>query len=132
MRHGTLAGLVALGLVAGLAAATAQDSPGGLEATVQPIFDRECVKCHGAKEKKSKLDLSAGEAYKSLVSVPSREVPETMRVKPGDPEQSYLWLKVNHTASEGSGMPKGIFFSKKLSAQDLEAIRSWIASGARP
>ena len=132
MRQGILAGLVVLGLAAGLATALAQDPAVGLGTTVQPIFDRECVKCHGTKEKKSKLDLSAGEAYKSLVGVPSREVPETLRVKPGDPEQSYLWLKLNHSASEGSGMPKGIFFSKNLSDQDLATIRAWIVSGARP
>ena len=96
---------------------------------MQPIFDRECVKCHGAKEKKAKLDLSAPESYKALVNMPSGEVPATLRVKAGNPEQSYLWLKLDHRSEEGSGMPKGLFSSRRLAQKDLDIVRSWIAAG---
>ena len=99
---------------------------------VQPIFDRECVRCHGPKEKKSKLDLSTGQSYKAIVGIPSREVPGTVLVKEGNPEESYLWLKLDHRSSEGDGMPKGLFFSKRLKQADLDAIRNWISSGAKP
>jgi hypothetical protein len=99
---------------------------------VQPIFDRECVKCHGTKERKGKLDLGAPDSYKALVNVPSREAPATLRVKPGDPEQSYLWLKLEHRTEEGSGMPKGFFSAKRLSQKDLDTVRDWIAAGAQP
>jgi hypothetical protein len=99
---------------------------------VQPIFDRECVKCHGAKERKGKLDLSAPDSYKALVNVPSREAPATLRVKPGDPEQSYLWLKLEHRTEEGSGMPKGFFSAKRLAQKDLDVVMAWIAAGAQP
>ncbi len=122
-----VAGVVATGLIAVLA----QTSGGGM-AGIQPIFDKECVKCHGPKEKKAKLDLSAGESYKALVNAPSKEVPTMVRVKPGDPDQSYLWLKLEHRSSEGVGMPKGFFSSKKLSRNELDAIKAWIASGANP
>jgi hypothetical protein len=99
---------------------------------VQPIFDRECVQCHGPKEKKAKLDLSAQESYKALVNVPSREAPATFRVKPGDPEQSYLWLKLEHRTEEGSGMPKGFFSARRLAQKDLDVVKAWIAAGAQP
>jgi len=122
-----LAGVVAMGLVSALA-----ETPGGGFANVQPIFDRECVKCHGPEKQKAKLDLSPGVAYKSLVNTPSKEEPTLLRVKPGDPDQSYLMLKLEHKSSDGDGMPKGFFGARKLPQRDLDAIRSWIASGANP
>jgi mono/diheme cytochrome c family protein len=112
--------------------AVAQDVPPGYVEGVQPIFDRECVKCHGPKAKKAKLDLSPSESYRSLVNIPSREAPATFRVKPGDPEQSYLWLKLEHRTEEGSGMPKGFFSAKRLTQKDLDTVRAWIAAGAQP
>ena len=66
------------------------------------------------------------------MNVPSKEVPGTVRVKPGEPDQSYLWLKLEHSASKGDGMPRGLFFSKKLSQNDMEAIKAWITAGALP
>ena len=114
------------------AGALAQGVAPGYVEGVQPIFDRECVKCHGPKEKKGKLDLSAPDSYKALVNVPSREAPATLRVKPGDPEQSYLWLKLEHRTEEGSGMPKGYFSAKRLTQKDLDTVRAWIAAGAQP
>jgi mono/diheme cytochrome c family protein len=122
-----LAGAVVTGVASALA-----ETPGGSLADVQGIFDRECVKCHGPDKKKAKLDLSAGESYKSLVNTASKEEPSILRVKPGDPEQSYLWLKLEHKTSEGDGMPKGFFGSRRLSQKDLDAIKAWIASGANP
>jgi hypothetical protein len=122
-----LAGVVTTGVMSVLAQA-----PGGGLSSIQPILDRECIKCHGTKEKKAKLDLSEGESFKSLVNVPSKEDPTLMRVKPGDPEQSYLMLKLEHKTSEGSGMPKGFFGARSLSQKDLDAVRAWIAGGANP
>lgn len=124
--------ILSVGVAISAAGVLAQGPGPSFTTDVQPIFNRECTKCHGTKEKKSKLDLSASESYKALVGVPSREVPAMSRVKPGDPEQSYLWLKLDHRAAEGSGMPKGFFFAKSLSQKDLETIRTWIAAGALP
>jgi len=98
---------------------------------VQPILTKECSNCHGAKKPKGKLDLSEASALKSLISVPSDEVSAMMRVMPGDPEQSYLWLKLDHRAKEGSGMPKRFLSSKKLPQDQLDLIKAWIAGGAK-
>ncbi len=97
---------------------------------VQPIFDNSCVKCHGDKHQKAKLNLSAATARKELVDVPSDEVPQIVRLKPGDPEHSYLWQKLEHTASKGKGMPRVFFWSTSLSDQELGVIRKWIEAGA--
>jgi hypothetical protein len=101
------------------------------EKDIQPVFTDSCVKCHGHNDPKADLDLSDGNAYQSMVNVPSAEVPTMMRVKPGDTAQSYLWLKLQHTAPKGSGMPKGMFYSKRLPEDQLSLIKSWIDSGAK-
>jgi cytochrome c553 len=101
-----------------------------LSKDVQPIFDRSCVKCHGQKRQKAKLDLSAATARKALVDVPSTEVPQIVLLKPGDPAHSYLWQKLEHTSSEGKGMPRFLFWAKSLSDQELAVIRKWIEAGA--
>jgi len=99
---------------------------------VQPIFDANCTKCHGLKEQKAHLDLSAGNSYASVVGVPSVQVDTLMRVKPGDPESSYLMQKVLHTAAQGKGMPRGFFGSSHLEPGEIATIRAWIAAGAKP
>ncbi len=123
--------LAALSVLCG-AGMVAQSTAPSYERDVQPIFRHECLKCHDAKEHKGKLDLTDGVAYKNLVNVPSREEEAFVRVKPGDPESSYLWLKLMHRTKEGSGMPKGIFFARKLDEKDLSLIKTWISAGAQP
>jgi mono/diheme cytochrome c family protein len=102
-----------------------------LNKEIQPILDKNCVDCHNPKKPKAGLDLSPANAYASMVQVPSKQVPSTMLVKPGEPDQSYLWQKLNHTTKEGSGMPKTFFGSKKLPDADLNAVKAWIQGGAK-
>ena len=55
-----------------------------------------------------------------------------MLAKAGDPAGSYLWLKVTHTATQGKGMPRTLFGSKKLPQADLDLIQNWLIQGANP
>jgi hypothetical protein len=76
------------------------------------------------------LNLTATHAYAATVQTPSRELRKLPRVTPGDPERSYLYLKLTdaHTAAGGSGTlmpPDG-----SLSADEIARIRDWIAQGA--
>lgn len=121
------AGLV---LLAG-AALVAQAPAPTFSQDVAPILRRECAKCHGEKEQKARLDLTGPRAYESLVNAPSTEEKEILRVKPGDPEASYLWLKLEHRTAKGSGMPKGWFFASRLNEKDMAVIKSWILEGAK-
>lgn len=102
------------------------------EKDVEPIFLRECADCHGGAKPKKGLDLSQGKGYANLVGRKSNEVPELSLVEPGKLEQSYLWQKLQHTAREGKGMPRGIFSSRKLAQEQLAVIGEWIQQGANP
>ncbi len=102
------------------------------KADVEPIFVKECGDCHGGQRPKKGLDLSADKGYANLVGKKSAQVPELLLVAPGDPDNSYLWHKLQHTAKEGKGMPRGIFSSKKLPEKELQVIREWIEQGAQP
>lgn len=84
---------------------------------IRPIFDAKCSRCHGVKVHRADLDLSTpagvmkgGESGAVIVA--------------GKPEQSLLYEKVH-----GGMMPPGK--KDRLSAAEVDAIRRWIAFGAK-
>jgi hypothetical protein len=83
------------------------------------IFTPVCAGCHGGANPAENLNLDATHSYNDLINVPSTEEPSIVRVKPGDPSQSYLVL---HIQKEGDG----------ASATDLSFIEQWITDGAPP
>lgn len=107
---------------------------------VQPIFNTNCISCHGVNATRAGLDLTAAVAYANLVGVPSTELPSMNRITAGDPGQSYLFHKISGTqgsactaagqptAACGSLMPPG----GSLDATEIEMIRQWILGGAVP
>jgi hypothetical protein len=108
---------------------------GGLSPTLssiqQDIFNTSCALsgCHRGPDAQMGLDLSAGNAFANLVNVASRERPELLRVRPGQPDESYLIMKVEGTAGiVGARMPLG---APPLSADRISALRRWIAEGAK-
>jgi hypothetical protein len=102
-------------------------------ADVQPIFTASCAfsGCHAGPAAQLGQNLSVGNAYASIVNVPSVEVPALDRVEPGDPDASYLVHKIEGTFASvgGSGgrMPLG---QGALPQADIDVIRAWIAAGA--
>jgi hypothetical protein len=98
---------------------------------VEPIFLKACLDCHDSDSPKKDLDLSKGKGYKAMLDVKSQEVAMPL-LKAGDPAGSFLWLKLTHTATEGKGMPRTLFGAKKLHAEQLDLIKSWIIAGAQP
>ncbi len=123
------ASLFALALLLSPAARAEAAAP-SLKTDVQPIFDMACADCHGVKHQRAKLNLSPATIKEQLVNHASDEVPQMLRVKPGDLDGSYLWLKLQNKAPKGKGMPRGIFSSKRLPDAQLEVIRKWIEAGA--
>lgn len=92
---------------------------------VDEILLMECAGCHYSMP----AGLALAAAYDNLVDVASTQAPGYDRVEPGDPEASYLWLKVTGTHSDvgsGSQMPQG----GALTDDELATIRSWIEGGA--
>ena len=92
------------------------------------IFTPICTQCHTGAVGPLGLVLDEGVAWLNLVGVSSVERPEMLRVKPGDPESSYIvWKVEGRTQIQGGQMPLGL---TPLSAEQIAAIRGWIASGA--
>lgn len=100
---------------------------------IQPIFSSNCALsgCHAGTAPQQGLNLSAGVAYGNIVCVASSERPGMMRVRPLQPDSSYLVHKIQGTQTTvgGSGgqMPLG---GTPLSAQQISLIRAWITQGA--
>ena len=106
--------------------------PVSYSAHLEPLVIAHCLSCHESDEAKAKLVLDPGVGYERLVGPPSVQEPEMALVEPGDPESSYLWLKLQHLTEEGKGMPRTVAGSKKLRESELELYRRWIEGGAKP
>jgi hypothetical protein len=73
------------------------------------------------------LIFQAGNELADIINVPSVERPELMRVKPGDPENSYLFLKVQGDGGiEGGRMPLGAAYNPRIP----KLFFDWIEAGA--
>jgi hypothetical protein len=98
---------------------------------VAPLFAAHCAVCHvvdGVAWGSTRLPLTEDAAWDSLVDMPSLEmaaVGETMmRVKPGMPESSYLYLKITRDIPPlGSRMPLG---GSPLPPSQIDRIAKWI------
>ena len=99
---------------------------------LEPLVIAHCLSCHESEEPKAKLVLEPGMGYERLVGPHSIQDPEMALVEPGDPENSYLWLKLQHVTEEGKGMPRTVTGSKKLRESELELYKRWIEGGAKP
>jgi mono/diheme cytochrome c family protein len=94
------------------------------------ILTPVCAKagCHAAGSSPSGLVLEAGQSYGNLVGHASAENGTLDRVSPGNPDRSYIILKLRGDPSiTGERMPLG---GPYLSAEQIEGIAAWIRAGA--
>jgi hypothetical protein len=95
---------------------------------VQGKIDQICANpdgCHGANA--GGLVLSPGYEFKPLIDVPAYERPELFRVKPGDPLQSYVYLKLWCDGGiDGGCMP----LSSGANPDLAKLFHDWIEAGA--
>lgn len=93
------------------------------------VFTPSCAVsgCHTGASAPQGLRLDEANSYGLLVSQPSSEVPGTLRVAPGDPDNSYLIQKLEGTASVGAQMPLN---QTPLPQSTIDIIRQWITDGA--
>jgi hypothetical protein len=120
--------------------ATTDDPPEVSHAIdIQPIFDEHCVEaCHMYGGEWPLMDLSPGQSYGSIVSITAPTFPRLSIIEPGDPEQSYLWHKINGTYLEigGNGVtmprPRRGMDPTVLTPEQFETIEQWILQGAPP
>ena len=100
----------------------------------QTVFTPRCAECHDGSQPPGgvlpgAMDLRPGHSFASLVNVASQEQPALMRVKPGEPESSYVIHKLDGSPGiAGARMPFGGPF---LDVPTIDRIRAWISSGAR-
>lgn len=94
-------------------------------AAVQQLLTGNCAGCHPPNQG---LNLLSGQVFANIVNVKSHEVPSLMRVKPGDPANSYLYQKVTQPRPMvGVRMPKD---GQPLTTDEITALRVWIVQGA--
>jgi len=91
------------------------------------VFTPICTVCHAGADAPHGLRLDAANSYDLLVGVPSVEVPGLLRVKPGEPDSSYVIQKLEGHAAVGARMPLG---GPYLSGDVIADIRQWITAGA--
>lgn len=101
-------------------------------AHVEPLMLERCLACHTFEEAKAELVLEPGEGYARMVGRRSVQAPDLALVAPGDPERSYLWLKLDQRPVKGEGMPRTVVGAKRLPERELALVRSWIEAGAPP
>jgi hypothetical protein len=98
---------------------------------VQRIFGENCTTCHAGAG--SMVDLTAGVSWANLVQrqASSPDSCGGVLVVPGQPEGSYLYLKLSEPAPcYGMQMPTGEFASNPLPDCVVAIVRAWIAEGA--
>ena len=94
------------------------------------IFTPICSGCHTGvgTTLPGSMNLTAGNAFASLVNVASVEQPTLMRVNPGNPSSSYIIQKLEGASGiTGSRMPLGGPF---LDQATIDEVVNWIAQGA--
>jgi hypothetical protein len=94
------------------------------------VFTPICSRCHAGAAAPEGLMLDAAHSYNLLVGVSSQEVPSLDRVKPSDPDSSYIIIKLTKGPGiVGGQMPLDL---PPLPQATIDAIRQWIANGALP
>lgn len=92
------------------------------------VFTPICSVCHAGATAPQGLRLDAAHSYSLLVNIPSTEVPSVLRVKPSDPNNSYIIQKLEGHAAVGAQMPFG---ETPLPASTIAFIAQWITDGAQ-
>ncbi len=110
--------------------------PGGAPVPLAPtlsaiqanVFTPICTQCHTGASAPFGLALGAGLSRQNLVGVASAEQPALLRVRPGNPDSSYVvWKIEGRSGIVGGRMPLGL---APLSSDQIAAIRGWIQAGA--
>jgi len=115
----TLATLLALvlGVGCGKKASSNIESPLGFARDIKGIMAKYCFECHGVEHQEAELDLRTVESI--LAGGESGAA-----IVPGKPEESILFEMIHDEQMPPEGKMPG--------ANDIERVRQWIASGAKP
>ena len=102
---------------------------------VSPLLQANCGGCHSAERAEGDFVLVGDDILEFLLSNNSPTDPMGRPfIAPGDPSNSYLYLKlINDPSIDGKGMPVDpIKGDRTLSDEELADIEAWIRDGAAP
>jgi mono/diheme cytochrome c family protein len=93
---------------------------------IKAIFDKSCVKCHGAEKPKAKLRLDSLEG--ALKGSADNKV-----VEPGNSAKSMLVHNISQIGDEDTWMPPKDNKAKipPLTKDEIGLVRAWIDQGAK-
>ncbi|HTL55440.1 MAG TPA: c-type cytochrome domain-containing protein [Candidatus Limnocylindrales bacterium] len=93
---------------------------------IKPLFEKSCVKCHGAEKPKGKLRLDSLEG--TLKGGEDGKV-----VSPGKSAESMLVINIAHLGDPDDYMPppKNKAGIQQLTKEEIGLIRAWIDQGAK-
>jgi hypothetical protein len=114
LQFGTLPFLLLLATSAG----AGEKAPPQFEKDILPIVEAKCWRCHGAMQRKARLDLrTRAGMVKGGETGPA--------LSPGSPERSEIWIKISADKMPPDGK------DPKLTEAEKVVIRNWIESGAK-
>lgn len=102
-----------------------------LSAIQEEVFDQHCVNnCHETLNAAENLQLSELKSFKNLVNTPSQQITTINRVVPGEPDRSYLIMKLE-------GEPRFKIWGEQMPLnapprpqEEADRLRAWITRGA--
>ncbi len=102
---------------------------------IVPIIQTYCVRCHSATNRPPRMDFRqpAQTTYDRLVNRPAIRA-QADYIEPGDPDRSYLLLKIENrhqtiSGADGDFMPPN-GQRVRVSAPEVETMRTWVREGA--
>jgi len=101
------------------------------EARIRLILEFNCGGCHNKDAPQGSLTLLGDGVYERLLE-PSGQLPDMRLIEPGEPTQSYLFLKLTgDDRIQGLQMPYNPLTGEgSLSQAEISDIETWIINGA--
>jgi hypothetical protein len=99
---------------------------------IAPMLQSSCATCHLTGQEAGNMALVPAKAIATLVGVKSSVAPSLTRVVPGDPDNSYLIMKLEGTHIEKGGIGARMpFGAPPLAPEKIAKLRQWIKEGAK-
>jgi hypothetical protein len=100
---------------------------------IAPILSETCASssaCHGGAAPANGMNLEVGQSYQNVVNVASVAFPQYLRVRPGVPDSSFLYLATSPSVAERQGYYRMPLTEYPLPDPVRQTIRNWILDGA--
>lgn len=118
---------------AGQESAAASGPASLYETEIGPLLQANCATCHLTGAEAGEMSLVPAKAIASLVNVDAVGAKGLKRVVPGDPDKSYLVMKLEGTQGEHGGIGTQMpFGAAPLAPAQIARVRQWIKDGAKP